>query len=176
MAGGFSVKYSLPNLRQYQESIKKVGNDVVKKVARAITQAALNVKTDAQLAAAVDVGGLRSNIRPVLDLKGIGLAALVVADAKNAAFVELGTGPLGRSTNRQPLPPGYVHGPAYFPPAKELDPWANRHKIDGGGFVVARAIFKKGGTKARPFLGPAFDAQQPRLIQKMEQIIRGQKI
>ena len=48
-------------------------------------------------------------------------------------------------------------GGRHFPPSDALERWASRHGFGpGGGFVVARAIGRRGGLKPREFLTGAF--------------------
>ncbi len=152
-----TVKPVAVNAGRVADQIQKATDELIQEVAIAITDAALATDAGAKDRVAVGVGGrLRASIRPTF-YQG-GLVAEVGAQAKYSAFVEFGTGPRGAATNKQDLPDGYSHGPAYMPPVAALKLWARRILGDErAAFWVARAIKRKGGTEAKPFLGPAAD-------------------
>ena len=166
--GGLGYTLRLLGLELSKKRNLKITPALTQELSQLLTIAALTVSNKAKGRATVDTGRLRSAIFP--NFAQGELASEVRARSKYAAFVEFGTGPLGASTNTQTLPPGYVHGPAYFPPPKALQRWAERHGIkgSGAGFLVARKIFMAGGTKARPFLGPSFDEEKGPLVEKMQ--------
>ena len=133
----------------------KVGQGAV----RLINRAGLAIQRDARRAAPVDTGYLRSQIR-LLFSRG-GFVADVVADTPYARDVEDGTGTAAG------------HGPfRAMPPPAALADWARRHRMPGAEFVIARAIFRRGGTKPRPFLIPAFERHSADLFIRLDQLIR----
>lgn len=167
--GGLGVSLQIVGAEKATRRNEKLSAAVKLEIAQLITIAALNTATKAKTGAAVDTGRLRASIFPAVAPNA--LASEVRARARYAAFVEFGTGPLGASTNKQQLPEGYSHGPGYFPPASALGRWAARHGIRSGGFVVARRIAEQGGTRARPFLGPAFEEEGPVLREAMQGVL-----
>lgn len=175
--GGLGVTMRLLGLELSKKRNLKLTPALTRTLAQLLTIAALNVTTKAKGRAPVDTGRLRSAIFP--NFTEGKLVAEVRARTRYAAFVEFGTGPLGASTNAQTLPPGYVHGPRYFPPPKALERWAERHGVFAGpfarknlkaqgGLLVAKKIFYQGGTEAKPFLGPAFEEESRPLVEKMQ--------
>lgn len=148
-------------------SVKFIGADSVKqrfdqwdastrnKLKKALNKAALELMNDAKRECPVDMGQLRASIRPTFYQNG--LTAEVSTNVGYGAFVEFGTGPLGRATYDGELPSGYVYGPGgKMPPLAPLREWCRRHHIDPRlAFVIARKIGKN-GMKARPFMWPAF--------------------
>lgn len=67
------------------------------------------------------------------------------------SYMELGTG----------IPAG--NPKVHWPPAAALEVWANRHGTTG--FLVARAIGRRGGLKPRKFLQKAFDQNREKIIE-----------
>lgn len=126
---------------------------------RLINTAGLNIQRDARRMAPVDTGNLRSKI--ILAFSSGGFVADVIADADYARDVEDGTGTAAG------------HGPfRAMPPPAALADWARRHRMAGKEFVIARAIFRRGGTKARPFLTPAFERHSANLFAKLDELVR----
>lgn len=85
--------------------------------------------------------------------------ATVGSDDPVARFGEYGTGELSED-------PESSHR-AYFPNVLALTPWAEEKGISP--FLVARAIFRKGGTEPRHFLRDAVEEanrQMPRLLSR----------
>ena len=133
----------------------KVGQGAI----RLINRAGLAIQRDARRAAPVDTGYLRSQIK-LLFSRG-GFVADVLADTPYARDVEDGTGTAAG------------HGPfRAMPPSAALEDWARRHKMPGKGFVIARAIFRRGGTPARPFLIPAFERHSAELFFRLNQLVK----
>lgn len=156
------------------EDLEELPNKLVRDVIFAVQTAVFSTHAEASQAVAADTGylGARIQIEPIRDVGGNIITGAVDVGAIYGIFVEYGTGPLGARTNRQELPRGYVHGPAYFPPPSKLQRWAERHKIEGGGYAVARAIFRNGGTRARPFLGPAARKAATKMQGTLDKIFR----
>ncbi len=77
------------------------------------------------------------------------IEAIVSANADYASFLEYGTRP-------------------HFPPPDALRDWCRTVLGDAGlAFVVARAISRR-GSPARPFMGPALEANRPVFKSAME--------
>ena len=65
------------------------------------------------------------------------------SNVKYAPYMEYGTGRLADAE-------GGGGGGRHWPPAQALEGWASRHGFGpGGGFLVARAIGRRGGLKPR---------------------------
>lgn len=132
---------------------------------RLVLQYTRELVNEAKRNTPVDMGQLRSRIQPSFFRNG--LSARVEAKTGYAAFVEYGTGPLGRTTARN-TPSGYVHSVAIKrPPPDVIFEWVWRNRKNMGGsswtksqaagvaYLIGRSIGRR-GLRARPFLGPAF--------------------
>lgn len=118
-----------------------------------VREAAKDIKEDAKRRAPKDLGKLQDGIkfRVVKNKKSI--VARIVSEADYSAFVEFGTSP-------------------HFPPWDELEGWAQRHGFgEGGGFLVARSISKK-GTPAQPFMHPAFFNNKNTFIKAVRRVMK----
>lgn len=111
-------------------------------MAKGMKTSMLYVTADAKRLALVDTGRLRSSISPAVEISGQRVLGIVGSNVKYAPFVELGTKP-------------------HYPPLAALEKWANRHGISA--YLVQRGIGQH-GTKARPFLKPAFEANIQRIF------------
>jgi hypothetical protein len=78
---------------------------------------------------------------------------VISPSVRYGAMQEFGTGPLGAALNRSPRPPWHHYSlhPSY-PPISKIKDWAIRHGIPP--FLLARAIFRRGGIPPQPFLTP----------------------
>lgn len=151
------LTYEMRGQQAVVDFLSRFGTDVQQGASRLINRAALAIQRDARRAAPVDTGNLRAKILLVFS-KG-GDAVDIVADAPYARGVEEGTGtPAGHAAFRAQPPPG------------ALADWARRHQIPE--YVVARAIFRRGGIPPRPFLMPAFQRHSADLFVKLEQLVR----
>ena len=156
-----------------------------RQLSRAVKTSALNIEKNAKIKAPSGVGGLlKASINTSYDNRG--LSAVVGSTLDYAKFMEYGTAVLGRQTNKQALPPGYVHGQKHSPSSRHLLLWVTRKfNVKGSkarwiAFKVARAIAGQGtkkkhppGLRARPFLGPAFDIEEPKFLRRVRALVRG---
>jgi len=125
-----------------------------------VANTALGIQRVAKEKAPVDVGRTRSSIQ--ISVFNGGLTYEVAVNAAAGIFAETGTGrfnTLGAT-------------PAYFPPPSALKGWARRHGMAGKEFLIARAIFKRGGLKPRPFFQPAIDQFAPDYEAEAARILR----
>ena len=100
-----------------------------------VAKYALQLQTLARQLVSVDLGDTRRSI--LTQFLGQGLTASIGSNAKTAVWLEKGTRP-------------------HFPPPSALAPWCARHGMKPGAeWAVARKIAQV-GTKATPFLEPAF--------------------
>lgn len=130
------------------------------------------------------------------------LAVRVGTNVEYARFVEFGTGPAGRrsqltDTAREAMAAlGYQHGAhGGWPPLEAIVAWVKRKGIDAGGnvgrgragkgqrrvpteeeaeslaFLIQRRI-RGGGTKAQPFLFPAFEESRDEIVERMGQRLK----
>jgi hypothetical protein len=125
---------------------KKQEMDVI----QAIVKSSLNIETDAKRRAPSDLGFLRSGIITRI-IQG-GFVAEIVGSKDYSGDIEYGSKP-------------------HFPPPSDLAGWATRHGMAGLEYIIARSISVK-GTKAQPFLIPAWTAEQPNFIKAMQQVCK----
>jgi len=135
-----------------------------------VNRFSLELMNEAKLACPVDMGQLRSSIRPTYFQNG--MTAEVSTNTGYGAFVEFGTGPRGRNSYPGPVPKDYVYGSGgKMPPLLPIKEWCKRKGLPPGiAFVIARQIGRK-GLKARPFMLPAFEKIRPQFEAKIERII-----
>lgn len=165
-----TVRIRLKGIDVLQRKLNALGLRARSALRDAVNESALRIQRNARRACPVDTGRLKTSIN--IDFFRGGLAAEVGTDVFYAPFIEFGTGPLGEQTNTQGLPDGYTHGPRYFPPSGELAGWSKR--VSGPPpFLAARAIFEKGGSEARPFLGPAFEDERPKFEKRVREKVKG---
>lgn len=111
---------------------------------RFLNRVAITIQGYARKRAPVDTGRLRNSIGIEIDSSIPPIWAKIGTNVNYARPMEYGTGKLSDD-------PASAHA-AHFPPSGALDVWAKRHGIAGGGFVVARAIGRRGGLKPRRYL------------------------
>ena len=118
---------------------------------RFFTKAAIAVQSGAKERAPVDTGRLRSSLTFEVDSRPLPLWAKVGSNVSYAPFMEYGTGLVtdGKGGGNK----------RHWPPSGALDLWARRHGI-ASGFLVARAIGRRGGLKPRRFLRGSFEANR----------------
>lgn len=120
----------------------------------AMRDATLMVQATAKEEAPVDTGRLRASITPEVRGGPDEVVGAVGSNVDYAPYMELGTGTFAGKS-------------AHFPPPAALDVWARRHGAPSG-FVVARAIFMRGGLKPRRFLQIGFEKNESRIKAKIE--------
>jgi len=121
---------------------------------RAVAATAFEIQRDARKKAPADTGFLRRSIKVYFAMGGLG--ADVRVEAPYGPMMEWGTGPLGARTvpAAEHVPDWYSHGGSHrMPPTAALSRWATRKGLVP--FAVAKSISRRGGLKARPYLGPA---------------------
>ena len=148
----------------------EVSAETRRAVVAVVNETAVNIHRDAQLALssmnppAVDTGGLRGTT--VIRIKEAGAVAHIGTVMKHGLYVEYGTAP-------------------HFPPVSALVPWVNRHKgafgirgksaaaeIKSIAFLIARKISKH-GTKARPWLLPAYNRHVKDIGPRLRRMLQG---
>jgi len=121
--------------------LKKVDPKLLSKPLRNFFQrSTIAIQNRAREKAPVDTGRLRAGIATEVDHSSPPKWGKVGTNVKYAPFVEFGTRP-------------------HWPPPGVLQPWARRHGFPPGArgdFLVRRAIAQH-GTRARPYLTPAFE-------------------
>ena len=123
----------------------------------AMRVATMLVTADAKQLAPVNTGRLKASITPEVITGPDIVQGIVGSNVHYAPYMELGTGTfVGRSP--------------YFPPPSALDTWARRHGIPSG-FLVARAIFRRGGLKPRRFLQGAIEKNTSKIAVLLTEVV-----
>jgi len=101
-------------------------------------------------------GGTRRSLTSERDQSTFPHWARVGSNLQTARWGEFGTGLLSEDPE--------ASRKRHWPPAAALEPWARAHGFGpGGGFLVARAIGRRGGLAPRRFLRDAADASEKRI-------------
>lgn len=128
-------------------------------VGKAMAGIGLLVAGEAAKRAPVDTGRLRSSLTYEVEEVSDGWITRVGSNVSYAPAMEFGTG-----ANADGGLPGK---PVHRPPAAALDRWAERHGLPNG-YVVARAIGRKGGLKPRRYLRGAIEDQRDRIVSGLD--------
>jgi HK97 gp10 family phage protein len=125
-------------------NIAAIQQSVVLRAVNAVTKGTELVKSEAQTLCPVDTGELRASIASEVALRGSLVTGTVYATAPHAAFVEFGTGLIGRGTYPFALPQSGV-------------PYTGSWVYDfrGRGWK---------GMPAKPYMRPALDGAGPQII------------
>ncbi len=158
MTASMSVK-----IEGLDKALKKLGNPNVKTFAKTrLEQAGAVLEGAAKPLAPVDTGVLRASITHAYEEVGSDFRELLGSAKSYAPYMEFGTG-------TQSDFPGAPHH-RHRPPAGALDRWAYLHGIESG-FVVARAIGRRGGLRPRRFLRNAWEQNQGRIADILVKIL-----
>lgn len=143
----------IAGLEQLQAGVAAAPATLATEVRTAMTAGSLLIEGAARSLAPKDSGRLGGSITHVIGGGGADLTARIGPSVAYGIVIERGRRP-----------------GAAPPPVAALRPWARRRGIpDGALFQVARAIGRK-GTKARPFMRPAFDQQRGAVIARFERV------
>ena len=154
-----------------------------RQLSRAVKTSAMNIQKNAIIKAPSGIGGiLKASINASYSSNK--LNAVVGSTLDYAKFMEYGTALYGKQTNKQALPEGYIHGSKHSPSSRHLLLWVTRKfgvkgsKAKWLAYKVARAIAGQGkskqhppGLRARPFLGPAFDIEEPKFLRRVRAVL-----
>lgn len=122
--------------------------------------------------------GASNRLKTSIDVRGSKLEREVYTDVKYAPYMEFGT------KSKVEIPPGLEgyamqfkgkKGGSYEDLEKNIKLWAKRKRIpEEAVYPIIKSILHK-GTKAQPFLFPAFFAEQPQLLKRLKGVFRGLK-
>lgn len=118
---------------------------------RTVAQGSTQIQNEARRNAPVDLGTLRNDINHTIIEKRDRIDGLILSAASYSAFVEYGTRP-------------------HFPPPRALKGWAARHGMAGAEYQIARKIAIR-GTKAQPFMLPAYMTVKRKFIRSVKQVM-----
>jgi HK97 gp10 family phage protein len=115
-------------------------------------------------------GELRRNIRK--STLNDGLTVTIKASRKQWAYAEWGSGPLGSMTATNPPTWLSRRGTQGFPNWRgPLAAWAKSRALNP--FLVAKGIFLRKGTRAKPFFTPVVDQHKERILAEISAAVAG---
>lgn len=147
----------LRGLRETQRQMQRTVRDMTGgPMLDAIRKSTLLVQRAAKKNAPVNTGRLRASIVPEVRSEDKAVLGIVGSNLEYAPYMELGTGtPAGNAPHR--------------PPSDALARWAVLHGMPASmGFVIARAIGRRGGLEPRRFMRDAFEANQDRIFRLLD--------
>lgn len=139
-------------VRGLEKMIAILGPQLIAKPLRDfLTRGAITIQGKARIKAPSDRGILRNGITYSVDPAEVPLWSKVgVNQGVKAKAMEFGTGTQSDATDSSHT----VHFPPWGARNPELELWARRHGFPNG-FLVARAIGRRGGIKPRRFMRDA---------------------
>ena len=136
------VTLRLEGADRLSAALHRAPETVTSEQARAMTASLLLVEGDARRGVRQDTRQLANSITHRQTQRGQTLVGAVGPSARWGLYVERGTRP-------------------HYPPVAALVGWARRHGVSP--YAVQRAIGRR-GTRARPFLAPAFTKNAARIV------------
>jgi HK97 gp10 family phage protein len=176
-----SITLDIANIGNVNKRFEKLSQDVKNNLKNEVNASALKIQSDAKKMAPANLGTLRGSIYKDEVSKSPNEYMVTVGAATSyAAYVEFGTG------GKVSIPNGYQDYAAQFKNKKggkfkdmvlALTEWVLKKGIASGkqsrsvAYAIAISILRK-GMRAQPFLIPAFEAEKPKLIQRIEKILK----
>lgn len=141
------LNIDIPDLNRVMHRIESYTDAKLDGIKRVVVESAVNIESTAVSLAPEDEGNLKNSIHT--DISNEGLTADVTASAEYAAHVEFGTDPHVIKAS----------------PGKTL-----AFKMDGK--MVFRKQVNHPGTKAQPFMFPAWERERPRYLSALRSELR----
>lgn len=176
-----SITLDIANIDKVSKRFAKLSDDVKTNLKNEVNASALKIQSDAKKLAPANFGTLRGSIYKNEISKSPNEYMLTVgAAAKYAPYVEFGTG------GKVSIPNGYQDYAAQFKGKTggkfrdmvlALTEWVLKKGIASGkqsksvAYAIALSILRR-GIRAQPFLIPAFEAEKPKLIQRIQKILK----
>jgi len=176
-----SITLDIANIGNVSKRFAKLSEDVKNNLKNEVNASALKIQSDAKKLAPANLGTLRGSIyKDEISKSANEYMFIVGAAAKYAAYVEFGTG------GKVSIPNGYNDYATQFRNKKggkfkdmvlALTEWVQKKGIASGkqsksvAYAIALSILRK-GMRAQPFLIPAFEAEKPKLIQRIQKILK----
>ena len=167
-----SVKADIKSIQKTLKALDSLGEKVRKSAEREIERSARNIERKAKTNAP---SGVSNRLKTSIDVRGSGLSREVYTDVRYAPYVEFGT------KSKVEIPPGLEgyamqfkgkKGGSYEDLEKNIKRWAHLKGIpEEAVYPIIKSILHK-GTKAQPFLFPAFFAEQPQLLKRLKGVFR----
>lgn len=174
--------FDIGNLSDVLKKLETLDAKVQQGVKDEISASALNIQSGAKRLAPVNFGQLRNSIYLKEQKVEKGIVFTVGAKASYAPYVEFGTG------GKVSIPAGFEELASGFKGKKAgtfkdmvqaLTLWVRRKGIGGGkdksiAYAIAISILKK-GMRPQPFLIPSFEAEKPKLIKNILNVLKNVK-
>ena len=174
--------FDIGNLSDVLKKLKTLDAKVQQDVKNEIASSALNIQGGAKRLAPVNFGQLRNSIYLKEQKVDKGIVFTVGASASYAPYVEFGTG------GKVSIPKGFEELASGFKAKKAgtfkdmvqaLTLWVQRKGIGNGNdkataYAIAISILRK-GMRPQPFLIPVFEAEKPKLIKNILNVIKNVK-
>lgn len=152
------IAIDVQGMQDVLEAVSRMNGEEILKAARPGLQQGLGrIRDDARANCPEDTGELRERIRTRTRLKGGELVGEVIAGAPHSVYVEMGTGPRGEAQHAG-VDPARAQRVTYSPKG-----WV--YPTKDGGFRFTR------GMPARPFLYPAYKANEARVQQDVARTV-----
>ena len=144
--------------------VRRLSDPGVKSIAsKHLNMALITLENGAKVRAPGDTGRLASSLTHEVRTAGSDLLGIVGSNVMYAPYQEYGTGLLYDG-------PGKGSGKRHWPPGAALETWARRHGF-ASGFLVARAIGRRGGLRPKRFLRGAWEQGKGAVIAEMNKIL-----
>lgn len=174
--------FDIGNLSDVLKRLDTLEAKVQQDVKNEINASALNIQSGAKRLAPVNFGQLRNSIYLKEQKVEKGVVFTVGSNASYAPYVEFGTG------GKVSIPRGFEELASGFKGKKAgafkdmvqaLTLWVKRKGIGGGkdksiAYAIALSILRK-GMRPQPFLIPSFEAEKPKLIKNILNVIKNVK-
>jgi HK97 gp10 family phage protein len=176
-----AITIDIANIGNVNKRFEKLNQDIKTNIKNEVNASALKIQSDAKKLAPVNLGTLRNTIYLAEESKSNNQYVFGVgASASYAAYVEFGTG------GKVSIPNGYQDyatqfkgksGGKFKDMVLALTEWVLKKGIASGkqsrsvAYAIALSILRK-GIRPQPFLIPAFEAEKPKLIQRIEKILK----
>jgi HK97 gp10 family phage protein len=194
-----SITIDIKNIDKVLNDFKALDKNIAKGVKDVVNESALNIQSEAKKLAPVNFGNLRNSIYLKEFAENGGFVYSVGAGVKYAPYVEFGTG------GKVSIPNGYADyamqfkgktGGKFIDMVRALAEWVSKKGISGTysvktqrrtrnkstqnkqnmsvAYAIAISILKK-GLRPQPFLIPAFEQERPKLVSKIQNVIKNAK-
>lgn len=143
-----AVTVTVTGLKELQGRLNGAGQHTQSEMRSAMTASLILLEGEMKRLAPRDTGRLQGSVSHTISGGGSSITGRVGPSVQYGIFVEKGTR-------------------AHFPPIDAISGWARRHGVHP--FVLARAIARR-GTRAQPFVEPAFLKHRAGVVKRFEQI------
>ena len=144
-----------------QAAIKRFGEKATGKLRKEVSRSVIRMQSDAKNNIAVDTGQARDSVRT--DLRESGLSGFVGSSVKHARYLEDGTKP-------HEIVPVRAKALSWKPRGGSVEHLVAVANVSGKRVFTMRVHHP--GTKARPWLRPAFEKDRPKFLRAIPKAVR----